>query len=744
MLRTTVRAPRIVDVMDYIFGEKFHPTATSVSRDDSISREIESNESSSTLNENLMDAPPLRFQALCSSVDPAFWHALGARKIDEFRLSDEPRTIHASYAASVMRAAGSTGAPAVRLDGNAFEEDFQPPRHHFLSIGTLFNTNTVEQFKRLDKSRLIKEAGQQIWNGIISGKAVNNPHLLSPFILLTFADLKQHRYYYWFAFPAIAPQSARVCACAPSLISGVFDEATVNSLNESVGSFSDIHRSEKSHCPGYFLIARIQHDDSERLVVHELSEWDEISKRKNVLEVLLGFADPCGIPEYPGWQLRSFLILAAVQWNVSRIRVICIRDLAKRLQSSIVLRVEISGFPGSEDIQSLPCPRILGWELNKRGKPGARMVDLKAQMDPEILASSSVDLNLKLMKWNVMPDLQLDRISGLKCLLLGAGTLGCAVARNLMAWGVRHITFVDSGRVSYSNPVRQSLFTFDDSAKGRPKAECATVALRRIFPKVESSGHMLSIPMPGHPPAKSEVAQVESDTAKLHDLIRTHDCVFLLTDSRESRWLPTLLGAVEDKITINCALGFDSYMVMRHGVTPKDGDDSACRLGCYFCSDVVAPRDSLTDRTLDQQCTVTRPGLAHIAGALASEMLIEIVSHPDGPNASPPPPNKSGQIPALPSSRFGVLPHQLRGSLRDFQNILVSAEAFPMCTACSPKVQEEFQKRGWNFILDVLKSDTFLEELTGLAQLQKDMENLSVDWDDDCEMSSDSGDSKSS
>lgn len=52
---------------------------------------------------------------------------------------------------------------------------------------------------------------------------------------------------------------------------------------------------------------------------------------------------------------------------------------------------------------------------------------------------------------------------------------------------------------------------------------------------------------------------------------------------------------------INAALGFDSYVVMRHGVQKKSeatsevpvtegikvikGED----LGCYFCSDVTAP-----------------------------------------------------------------------------------------------------------------------------------------------------------
>ena len=56
----------------------------------------------------------------------------------------------------------------------------------------------------------------------------------------------------------------------------------------------------------------------------------------------------------------------------------------------------------------------------------------------------------------------LDTTTSTKCLIIGAGTLGCAVARTLLGWGVRAFTFVDSGRVSFSNPARQSLFEFAD------------------------------------------------------------------------------------------------------------------------------------------------------------------------------------------------------------------------------------------------------------------------------------------
>jgi ubiquitin-like modifier-activating enzyme ATG7 len=61
-----------------------------------------------------------------------------------------------------------------------------------------------------------------------------------------------------------------------------------------------------------------------------------------------------------------------------------------------------------------------------------------------------------------------------------------------------------------------------------------------------TTGHVLRIPMPGHPVTNDQ--QTQYDIKKLISLIDEHDAIFLLMDSRESRWLPTLLGAHHGKV----------------------------------------------------------------------------------------------------------------------------------------------------------------------------------------------------
>ena len=125
---------------------------------------------------------------------------------------------------------------------------------------------------------------------------------------------------------------------------------------------------------------------------------------------------------------------------------------------------------------------------------------------------------------------------------------------------------------------------------------------------------------------EGELEVAAATVAKLDELVASHDVVFLLTDTRESRWLPSLLCAAKNKALLNVALGMDSYLVVRHGAAPtEEAIAAACmesgpptpekatpspplapvRLGCYFCNDVVAPSDSTKDRTLDRMCTVT-------------------------------------------------------------------------------------------------------------------------------------------
>jgi len=58
----------------------------------------------------------------------------------------------------------------------------------------------------------------------------------------------------------------------------------------------------------------------------------------------------------------------------------------------------------------------------------------------------------------------------------------------------------------------------------------------------------MSIPMPGHPVPPASVKQVQKDVKLLEELFDEHDAIYLLMDSRESRWLPTVLGAAKGKV----------------------------------------------------------------------------------------------------------------------------------------------------------------------------------------------------
>ena len=72
----------------------------------------------------------------------------------------------------------------------------------------------------------------------------------------------------------------------------------------------------------------------------------------------------------------------------------------------------------------------------------------------------------------------------------------------------------------------------------------------------------MSIPMPGHPIPPGSEEQAKADVNTLEDLFDAHDAVFLLMDSRESRWLPTVLGSAKGKARLILSYAFHCLIVM--------------------------------------------------------------------------------------------------------------------------------------------------------------------------------------
>uniref|UniRef100_A0A8C1PJ37 Ubiquitin-like modifier-activating enzyme ATG7 n=1 Tax=Cyprinus carpio TaxID=7962 RepID=A0A8C1PJ37_CYPCA len=639
----------------------------------------------------------LQFAPFCSALEAGFWQQLTQKKLNDFRLDESPKNIKGYYYNG-----DAAGLPTrLTLEFSAFDVDGASPARCCPASGTLYNTNTLEAFKTTDKKALLDKAANEIWSTIQSGAVLEDSSILNKFILLTFADLKKYHFYYWFCFPALCFLEGVQLVQEPVSLEQSFSAKQLQymhfySLNSNhVLSATSIH----------FLLKYTE----ESVEVAPLK--DLISFFPDLKKITVCVYDPCTLPQHPAWPLRNFLVLLAKQWGsqLDVLEVLCFRDRAlqgsRSIQHSIIFRVKLPDLTASA-----VCPKSVGWEKNPKGAMGPRSVNLSECMDPKRLV---------------------DKVVSTRCLLLGAGTLGCNVARTLM---VRTICF------SFTSDYRHECFLFSLAAVDR---------LKKIFPGVIAEGYNMSIPMPGHPVNFSELtmAQARQDVEQLEKLISEHDVVFLLMDTRESRWLPTVIAASQRKLIVNAALGFDTFVVMRHGLKkPKDSQSEETRpmshdfgsfsgaslfsnipghrLGCYFCNDVVAPGDSTRDRTPDQQCTVSRPGLAMIAGALAVELMVSILQHPEGGYAVA---SSSDDRMNEPPTSLGLVPHQIRGFLSRFDNVLPASLAFDKCTACSLIVLDNYERDGFQFLAKVFNSShSFLEDQTGLTLLHQETQAAEV------------------
>lgn len=507
-------------------------------------------------------------------------------------------------------------------------------------FGSLLNFNTIEEFKRLDKVKYIKEG------------VFDNNTKFNFFNVISFADLKKYVLVYWVNIPVLKVKNLK------------FELEYLDSFDE--------HVPEEYHSNNFIYIKNgsifINNDliaqNGETILVPNLIKTYLINE---ILDLT---------------KTSEYLLYAVSKESVTN----CYRIVSK-LNDKVFDAAPFT----KEDVL------VSGWEKNGENKLIPKIINFSTLLDPIELNKQNVSLNLQLMKWRIKPDLKLEHISQQKVLIIGAGTLGCYVSRCLLGWGIYNITFIDNGTISHSNPVRQSLYGFDDI--GKSKAQAASENLKKIYPLCNSNYINMKIPMVGH------VDSIDEENYKtLQTEIKKCDVVFLLMDSRESRWLPTLVAKAENKIVINAAIGFDSYVVMKHGDLNEDD-----YLGCYYCSDIVAPLDSMSNQTLDQMCTVTRPGCAMLASATAVELFVTYIQD-------------------------GKLPHnQIRANLNGFSSTSNSVAAYKFCSACSKNVVEAYKADDWSFAEKALKNSKYLEDMCGITQenlkaqqLLEEMEDLLI------------------
>ncbi|RHY77172.1 hypothetical protein DYB34_010174, partial [Aphanomyces astaci] len=420
-----------------------------------------------------MPSTLLQFQSFTSSPNVSFFQKLAQLKLDTYQLSDATQDITGFFELN----SHATVPPRFLVDDTSFDFDASSSpnrsKHEWRVPGVLVNTNTLEDFKNLDKVRLLNDAKARLRHAIDGF----NPLGLQTFVLCTFADLKTHTYWYRFAFPAVVPSPGayqlQTWTPANSFLSLPHQQSIVRQLINRRHVHDEV---TSANFPAAFIF------DLTSSTVYDLEDLHSLSPPS---ALVFGFVDPSGLPTNPGWPLRNFLI-----W---------ISQHCPTLVLSIYLGFfglvfhHISNPPEAHDDPSASCglrasyiatieltpyneltSKVVGWELNVQGKSGPRQLQLANLLDPLQLAKTSVDLNLKLMRWRQLPHLDLDKLAHTKCLLLGAGIL------------------------SFYNGF-YFFFLFCSFVKSN---------IIRIYPLVECEGHVLSIPMAGHALSNPQALEV--------------------------------------------------------------------------------------------------------------------------------------------------------------------------------------------------------------------------------------------
>lgn len=231
----------------------------------------------------------------------------------------------------------------------------------------------------------------QVYDSIVTGAATRNPTLLCPFLLLSFADLKQQKFLHWFAHPVLVPPTAFSLVGSPTPLQDVLSPAVLSSMLTSP------FLASATSMPAYFAY----HTPSGLVV--PLSEVFGDGAALNATDCWFGFVDPCPLGTHPGWPLRypsqvsvcvflhsvsiclrcrNFLIYLHEVSKLPVVRILALRsihvDAPGSDVKSLVFDVALSSTPiVSEGKPVAGRYSVVGWSSNAKGATAPDIVSLK-------------------------------------------------------------------------------------------------------------------------------------------------------------------------------------------------------------------------------------------------------------------------------------------------------------------------------------------------------------------------------
>ncbi|KAF0990900.1 hypothetical protein HZS_3558, partial [Henneguya salminicola] len=313
-------------------------------------------------------------------INPNFWIEVEKRKLDIYKLNEEPVEIKLYY--NILN---EMDDPFVYFDEESFNNDRKYPNSGIEVTGFLFIYNTPEAIvQRVNEDKKIID-NKLIEN--IQKQNLKHNEMCVPTIFC-YSDPKKHTIKFIFYVPIL----------------NIFKEKNKIVKLE--------YKKFQEAFPTVLFISQ-----------HDFINFHKIYENEEFQDVVI-FPDPLVKNNDMWYPLLNIIAHYLFIKNMPLIRVVCCRQAATVDVKNVFYFIK----------KSQTTIKEIGLVVENYENPEKmiKFVDLSPLIGIETIIKESFLLNLKLMKWQIYPDLQLEKITNLRCLIIGAGTLGCNVARNLL------------------------------------------------------------------------------------------------------------------------------------------------------------------------------------------------------------------------------------------------------------------------------------------------------------------------